>query len=90
MFTKQRNSPTEEPAYEFSFQPDLDDSIRITYKKAASADVVLEWVRNGLDSCEDIAREMGLSKGQVSKLAKRLKDDGRLVITSRRYKVPDE
>src|SRR5262249_27790758 len=54
--------------YEWEFTPAGDQTI-VTVKEASRADVVLQWVRDGLTSCTDIAREMGLSPGTVSKLA---------------------
>ena len=50
-------------------------------------DVVFQWIKDGLDTCEDIAREMGISKGHVSKLAKKLIDAGKIYVERRQYKV---
>jgi predicted transcriptional regulator len=43
----------------------------------------------GLDSATDIAAEMGLSKGQVSKLAKKAAGLGLIKIVKRRYEAVD-
>ena len=42
-------------------------------------------VEDGLDSCGDIAQEMGSTKGTVSKLAKRAEREGHITIDGRRY-----
>jgi hypothetical protein len=86
VFTKQRNTPGEVPAYEWSIQPvEGTDQIRISFKEAASADIVLELIRDGLESCEDIAHETGLSKGQVSKIATKLTAERKVKKEGRRY-----
>jgi hypothetical protein len=75
--------------YEWTFTPAGNQTI-ITVKEASRADVVLQWVRDGLSSCSDIAREMGLSPGTVSKLATRLIKEGKLTKTKGRgYEVAE-
>jgi hypothetical protein len=51
-------------------------------------DMVLQWVRDGLTSCSEIAEEMGLSKGAVSKKATKLPELGRLKTNGRQYALP--
>jgi DNA-binding IclR family transcriptional regulator len=51
-------------------------------------DMVLKWVGNGLTSCSEIAEEMGLSKGAVSKMATKLIELGRLKMNGRQYALP--
>jgi putative DNA primase/helicase len=94
IFTKQRNTPEEIPGYEWSFQPDSNTGcIQVQFKEAAALDVVLQWIRDGLASCQDIARETGWSNGQVSKLAKKLTDSGKVMKKGREYlpsmRMPD-
>ena len=50
----------------------------VTYQEASRAELILQWVSNGLTRCEDIAKEIGVSKGTVSKLATKLIKDGKL------------
>ena len=52
-----------------------------------SMDLVIDWVRDGLTSASDIAAEMGLTKGTVSKLATKAMDAGRLVKKGRDYAI---
>lgn len=87
-FTKDRNSRTEQSAMEWTFQTLPDATVSISCKQADGAEVFLQWVRDGLTQCKDIADEMGLSKGAVSKMAKKLAEQGRLTITKREYLIP--
>lgn len=87
-FTKDRNSRVEQPAIEWSFRTDDDGNTWITHKNTDALEALVEWVRDGLTNATDIATEMGLSKGQVSKLAKRAMADGRLVKQGRGYAIP--
>jgi hypothetical protein len=72
--------------YEWDFRPH-DDKVLVTHKEANRADIVLQWVRDGLNSCSEIAREMGVSNGQVSKIATRLIREGKLTKNNRGYQV---
>jgi putative DNA primase/helicase len=86
VFTKQRNCPAEVPAYAWHIKPSENDgSIIVEWEEAAAEDVVLEWIKDGLERCEDIAKEMDISKGQISKLAKKLHKSGKIRIENRRY-----
>jgi Mn-dependent DtxR family transcriptional regulator len=38
--------------------------------------VFRKWIEDGLETCGEIADEMGLSKGSVSKMAKRGEHEG--------------
>ena len=87
-FTKDRNSRTEQPAYLWQFQTGETAQISVTHKEASGVDVLLQWVRDGLEGATDIANEMGLSKGQVSKLAKKAHKAGRLNIENGKYLLP--
>jgi hypothetical protein len=52
--------------------------VEITTGEASKMDAFLQWIAIGLTSAEDIAREMGVSKGTVSKWAKKAIDGGKL------------
>jgi putative DNA primase/helicase len=86
-FTKDRNSKVEQPSYEWSFQTGEDGKVKITYKEADGIAVLLQWVEDGLTGATDIASEMGISKGQVSKLAKKAIEAGRLRKNGQSYEV---
>lgn len=83
-FTKNRNSQSEISAYEWRFLT-TDGCVDVTYKHASSLDIFKQWIEDGLTSATDIAAEMGLSKGMVSRLAKQAIDAGWLKKTGRGY-----
>jgi putative DNA primase/helicase len=75
------------PDYEWRFEP-CGNSTLVTFKEANRADVVLQWVMDGLTSCSAIAKEMGVSEGTISKIATRLIEEGKLKKNGREYKIP--
>ncbi len=87
-FTKDRNSATEQAVREWVFQTQPNGDVEISSKQADGIDMVLQWVRDGLTSCSEIAEEMGLSKGNVSRMAKKLAELGRLKTNGRQYALP--
>ena len=87
-FTKDRNSSTEQAVREWVFQTQPNGDVEISSKQADGIDMVLQWVRDGLTSCSEIAEEMGLSKGAVSKMATKLAELGRLKTNGRQYALP--
>jgi len=87
-FTKDRNSQTEQPAIEWKFQTGQDGKTIITTKEADGLAVLIEWVRDGLTTPTDIGKEMGLSTGQVSKMANRAIEAGKLRKDGRGYALP--
>ena len=84
-FTKDRNSQSEQPATQWSFTTAPDGRVSIATSAASSADVFRQWIADGLTSAEDIAREMNVSKGTVSKMAKRGIEAGWLKKEGRNY-----
>jgi len=91
MFTKpSRHTPTEMPAYEWEFAPDtITGRCNVTFREASGLEVFLQWLRDGLDTCGDIAEAMHASKGTVSKLATRAKAAGRIQTEHRKYILTD-
>lgn len=90
-FVKNRNATEAEcPPLEWHFHKPKDEPhARVSWKKLSTLQVFRQWIEDGLTSASDVAAEMGLSKGQVSKLAKQgitagwLKKEGReYVLTS--------
>jgi hypothetical protein len=88
VFTKNRNCPNDERRYEWGFKPYGANQILITHKEADGIMVLVDWVKFGLSSASDIAEEMGMSKGQVSKMAKKAIDAGLLIKAGRGYGIP--
>ncbi len=88
-FTKARQGTrAETEPLQWAYEPD-GKRVRVTYKALPTLEVFKEWLRDGLESCTDIAEEMGLTKGAVSKLAKRGERDGWLKMEGRHYKLLD-
>lgn len=84
-FTKDRNSPAEQPSYLWRFHTDTHGLVQIETLLASNMEVFRGWIEDGLTSAEDIAREMGVSKGTVSKLARRAMGEGWLRKEGREY-----
>jgi len=61
--------------------------ISIRPVEISSDDVIVQWVKDDLSSASDIAAEMGITKGTVSKRAARLIEAGRLEKSGRGYKL---
>ena len=59
----------------------------IATKEADGLSVMIECVRDGLTGAREIAAEMGLSPGAVSKMAKRAIEGGRLRKEGRGYAI---
>ncbi len=83
-FIKNRNATEEScPPLQWHFGKKADGTAGVSWKKLSPVDVFRQWIEDGLTSATDIAAEMCISKGQVSKLAKRgieagwLKKEGR-------------
>ena len=84
-FVKNRNATEADcPPLEWHFDlPKGETHARVSWKKLSTLEVFREWVESGLTNASDIADEMRISTGQVSKLAKKgitagwLKKDGR-------------
>ncbi|HEY5895702.1 MAG TPA: AAA family ATPase [Chthoniobacterales bacterium] len=91
-FTKpSRNTPEETPAYEWHVGPCGNaGKILVTYKPAQGSDVFRRLVEEGVTDCATIAEEMRISKGMVSRLAKRGIDEGWLIKSGREYAIRAE
>ena len=90
LFTKNRNALEDDcPPLEWTFTSEQDDKTTVTVKPISGVELLVSWVRAGLDSASDIAAEMGISKGQVSKLAKRAERLGEIVIEGRCYRATE-
>jgi DNA-binding MarR family transcriptional regulator len=74
--------------YKWNYVPN-GDKTQVSYEKADNMDVFHQHLEDGLDSAAEIAEEMGVTKGYVSKLAKRAADEGWLLIFKGKYKLKD-
>ena len=85
-FTKNRNASEDPVPLNWHFRP-AGERVVPTFSEADPLQVFRGWVENGLTSCADIADEMNVSKGYVSKLAKRAENVGWLKIEKREYRI---
>ena len=78
-FTKNRNAPLELLPLDWTITPGSDGTLRVGTVETSTADLIVQWVRDGLSTPSDIAAETGLSKGTISRHATRLIKTGRLM-----------
>jgi hypothetical protein len=88
-FLKNRNSTEAEcPPLEWRFQLAKGETrAGVSWKKLSTQQLFRQCIEDGLTSATDIADEMGISKGQVSKLATAGIHAGWLVKDGREYKL---
>jgi hypothetical protein len=86
-FTKNRNAIEAEcPSLEWHFIKDpANGKVQVTWKKLSTMQVFRQCVEAGLFNGTDIATEMGVSRGQVSKLAAKAMKEGWLMKQGRHY-----
>jgi hypothetical protein len=83
-FTKNREGDeTEAGPWQWTFQTE-DGKTTIRHERMEHLEMFLQHVRDGLSSCKDIAEEMNVSKGTVSKWAKRAADKKLIRIDDKR------
>jgi len=88
LFKKCRNCLEDDcPPLEWTIASDGDGPAKVSTQSISGVELLVSWVRGGLESCKDIADEMTVSKGQVSKLAKRAEKQGLITITNGRYRA---
>lgn len=87
-FTKCRNAAEEPCAYEWCYIPS-GERTQVTFRQMSPMDVFKRQIREGLCHATDIAGEMGISKGYVSKLAKKAEAAGWLTIENGVYKMQE-
>ena len=92
-FTKpSRNTQEEIPPLEWHLVTDnATGKVSISYKETQTLEVFMQLIRDGVTDCAEIAQEMKVSKGTISKWAKKMMDAGRLKKTNRkRYELNDD
>ena len=91
-FTKHsRNTQEEIPPYEWHLVTDTANGIvSVSCKETESLEVFMQLIRDGVTDNADLAQEMKVSKGTISKWAKKMMEAGRLKKTNRkRYELND-
>lgn len=86
-FTKNRNQPGILPESEWEFITETDGHVTIRADLTSDLKTLRRWIEDGLTGADDIAQEMGLSKGTVSKMARRAMDEGWLRKNGREYEL---
>ncbi len=86
-FTKQtRNTPEEIPPYEWHITPAGENGlIQVTHKLATGTDLLRQLIEQGITDCSELAEELNVSKGTVSKWAHRGVQEGWLDKSGRAY-----
>lgn len=89
-FTKNREGTESEAGpWQWTFQT-ASGVTRVNHVRMDNLDSFVQLVNDGMESCRDIAEEMGASKGAVSKWAKRAEKLGRIRIDSNKRYLPAE
>ena len=90
LFTKNRNCrPSDEaPALVWTLA-DGGDGIRVDCETHSGPDVMLEHIKEGVDSARELAELLGVQAGTVSKWAKKLVEQGKITIKSRKYQASE-
>ena len=86
-FTKRsRNTPHAVPAMAWHYATEEDTGrVEVTCRRADPLAMLRQLVADGVTSCADLAEELGVTKGAVSKMAKRA---GLVKGTGREYALP--
>jgi hypothetical protein len=75
-FSKYRGSEVV-PDYEWSLKP-AGKAIALSCKEASRAEVLLQYIVEGVDNNKDLSEAMGVPKYTISRLAKTLVDKGKI------------
>ena len=84
-FEKNRNAQTDPPDIEWHFQTDENGKVVVRHRVGDPYEALIDWVKNGLTSATDIAKEMGVAVGTISKLATKAIKAGKLCKDGRGY-----
>lgn len=84
-FTKNRNQPGVLPESSWEFLTGPDGQMTVQADLTSDLKTLRRWIEDGLTGADDIAHEMGVSKGTVSKMARRAMDEGWLRKNGREY-----
>lgn len=87
-FQKCRNcQATEAPSLRWTIKTN-DESLTYTCEKHSGPEAMFALIRDGVEKASDLAEEMGVTTGCISKWAKKLAVDGRIKINNRKYQLP--
>jgi AAA domain len=89
-FTKNRNAPDRPKSLEWNFTPINEGEILVRFEQSQPLDVFRELVESGVNQCSEIAEEMQVNAGYVSRLAKKAETAGWLEIKNRKYSIKNQ
>ena len=84
-FTKHRYAMAQPETLDWHFSAGENGSTEIEIEAADTDALVYQAIRDGNESCSAIAEELGVTKGTVSKAAKRLESSGKIRINGGKY-----
>lgn len=86
-FTKYREGEeSERGRWQWTFETH-NGRTYVDHRHLETLSVFLQHIRDGLESCSDIAVEMGVSKGTVSKWVRKAAHAGQLRVENERYRL---
>lgn len=87
-FQKCRNcQATEAPSLRWTIET-RDGTLKYTCEKHSGPEAMFALIHDGVERAGELAEELGVTTGCVSKWAKKLAADGRIKITDRKYTLP--
>ncbi len=91
-FVKNRNATEAEcPTLEWTFfKPTNAAKAVVSWKRLSTAELFRQYVEDGMTAAQEIARELGITRGRVSQLATRAADEGWLKKIGRKYLLASE
>jgi len=90
VFTKNRNAPQKPASLEWNFTPIAENEILVRFESSKPLDILRELVGSGVNQCSEIAEEMAVTTGYISRLAKKAESAGWLEIKGRKYFVKND
>lgn len=90
-FTKpSRNTQDEVPAYEWHLVTDnLSGQVRVSFKQTQTLELFRQCIEEGVTDCTELAEELKVSRGTISKWAKKAINAGWLKKNKRSYELID-
>jgi len=87
-FSKNRDGTAEETqTFEWTFETCANGKIVVSHRRLSALDELRQWLRDGVNSCADLADAMGISKPRISKLAAKAIKEGWLRKNGRDYEL---
>lgn len=89
-FSKCRNcGPQDAPPLRWTLDMEAGERLAVACERHSGPEALKSLIAEGIETNAELAQELGVSPGQVSKWAKRLIDAGRIVKKGRVYALPN-